>query len=461
MPPGRALSTAFRQLITAEVAEFVAGLRLQEVPPKVKAVARRHIVDSCGVIIAGRTERASALALKHACRMGGQTLAAPLAAFVGGVRGHVLDYDDTQLSTRPEAVYGLLTHPSVPVLSAALAVGHAEGSTGADLLVAFIAATESECRLCDAIDPRHYQSGFHSTGTVGTLGATLAAARMLKLDAGDTPIALGIGASSASGLRENFGTMTKSLHAGRAAQHGVEAAYLARAGWTAAGNVLEAERGFFSAFGGTFQPDAIHDRLGKSWYYLEPGVSIKPHPNGSLTHPAMWVFHELVEEHHLVPAQVEKVIVGTSSHMPNALIHHRPKDPLAAKFSMEYALAVLLARGRAGLREFSPEVVLAPDVQELIPRIELAVDPVAEQAGYHRMLTRITFRLKDGRQLFGEGEAGRGHPVNPMTEDEVLEKFEDCARWGNLPDAGTRIRDLVDNLEELDHLEELCQALLH
>ena len=412
-------------------------------------------------MVAGRAEPASGLALKHACRMGSETLAPPLAAFVGGVRGHVLDYDDTQLSTRPEGVYGLLTHPSVPVLSAALAVGCAEGSNGADLLAAFIAATEAECRICDAIDPRHYQKGFHSTGTAGTLGATLAAALMLKLDATATRVALGIGASSAAGLRENFGTMTKSLHAGRAAQHGVEAAYLARAGWTAAPNVLEAERGFFNAFGGGFEPAVLHDRLGKPWYYLEPGVSIKPHPNGSLTHPAMWVFGQLIEQHDLVPARVEKVTVGTSSNIPNALIHHRPKDPLAAKFSMEYAMALLLARRRAGLREFSPEVVLAADVQDLIPRIDLVVDPLAEAAGYHRMLSRIRIRLKDGTELFGEGDAGRGHPLNPMTDREVLAKFEDCVRWGGLPDGGARIRDRVEGLEGLDNLEDLCQPLLH
>ncbi len=446
-------------MITAEVAEFVVELQLEEVPQDVKAVALRHVLDSCGVMVAGKAEAASVLAQRHARHLGGPELSPPLRAFVAGVSGHVLDYDDTQLATRPAGVYGLLTHPSVPVLSAALALGGAEGSSGADLLTAFIAASEAECRIADAIDPRHYQDGFHSSGTVGALGAALAAARLLKLDVDRTRVALGIAASSAAGVRENFGTMTKSLHMGRAAQHGVEAAYLAKAGWTASRDALEAPRGFFRAFGGGFDPTLIHGRLGGRWYYLEPGVSIKPHPNGSLAHPAMWVFGRLIEAHDLRPDQVERVLVGTNSNIPNALIHHRPQDPLAARFSMEYAMAILLARRRAGLEEFSPEVVRAPDVQELLPRVELVIDPVTEKAGYHRLLTRVTVRLRDGRTLTGEGEAGRGHPQNPMSQEEVLAKFADCARWGGLSDSGASIRERVLNLERVDHVEELWRAL--
>ncbi|HEY8694313.1 MAG TPA: MmgE/PrpD family protein, partial [Chloroflexota bacterium] len=386
-------------------------------------------------------------------------LPAPLHAFVYGLLGHVLDYDDTQLATRPAGVYGLLTHPSVPVLSAALASAREQKATGAELLAAFIAAAEAECRLSDAIDPRHYREGFHSSGTVGTLGATLAAAKVLKLDLERTRIAVGIGASSAAGLRENFGTMTKSLHVGRASQHGVEAAYLARAGFTAANNALEAPRGFMSAFGGGFDEALVHGKLGRPWYYLDPGVSIKPHPSGSLGHPAMWVLGQLIKEHDLTPANVAHVTVGTSSNIPNALIHHRPKDDLAAKFSMEYSMATLLARRKGGLAEYAPEAIGDPAVQEVIPRIDLVVDPVAEAAGFHRMLSRITVKMKDGHELFAEGEAGRGHPDNPMSDDEVRDKFRDCARWGGIQDGGERIIQLVDGLEQLSSIEELCQAL--
>ncbi|TAM78108.1 MmgE/PrpD family protein [bacterium] len=459
MPRGAAL-IAQDVAITAEVAQFVCGAELAGLSSELRSVARRHILDSVGVMLAGRREPPARIARKHAAFMSSERLSTPLLAFVLGVQGHVQDYDDTQLATRPQGVYGLLTHPSVPVLAAALAIARAEESSGSEVMTAFIAATEAECRISDAIDPRHYGDGFHSSGTVGTLGATLAAARLLHLDETATRTALGIGASSAAGLRENFGTMTKSLHVGRAAQHGVEAAYLARAGWTAAQNVLEARRGFFHAAGGGFDASRIHERLGRPWFYLDPGVSIKPHPSGSLTHPAMWVLGRLVEEHDLHAEQVARIIVGTNSHMPNALIHHRPRDPLAAKFSMEYAMATLLVRRRGGLAEYDdPQAVLDSEVQELIPRIAFEVDPAAERAGYDRMLSRITIELRNGRRLFAEGDAGRGHPANPMSDREVAAKFEDCARWGGLSDGGQRVRDAVEYLEALTSLEQVWQDL--
>jgi 2-methylcitrate dehydratase PrpD len=447
-------------VITEEVSRFVVALQLGEVPEDTIHVAKRHILDTLGVIIAGIREEATHIAIKHAALLGGGGhTAPPLQAFIYGLLGHVLDYDDTQLATRPAGVYGLLTHPSVPVLSAALASAREQKSSGAALLTAFVAAAEAECRLSDAIEPRHYREGFHSSGTVGTLGATLAAAKILKLDLERTRIALGIGASSAAGLRENFGTMTKSLHVGRASQHGVEAAYLARAGFTAANNAMEAPRGFMSAFGGGFDESLIHGKLGRPWYYLDPGVSIKPHPSGSLGHPAMWVLSQMIAEHDLTPANVEHITVGTSSNIPNALIHHRPKDDLAAKFSMEYSMATLLARRKGGLAEYAPEAIVDPAIQEVIPRVDLVVDPVAEEAGFHRMLSRITVTLKDGRQLFAEGEAGRGHPDNPMSDDEVRDKFRDCARWAGIPDGGERLIQLVETLEQLPTVEELCQSL--
>jgi 2-methylcitrate dehydratase PrpD len=151
--------------------------------------------------------------------------------------------------------------------------------------------------------------------------------------------------------------------------------------------------------------------------------------------------------------------VGTSSNIPNALIHHRPKDDLAAKFSMEYSMATLLARRKGGLAEYAPEAIVDAAVQEVIPRVDLVVDPIAEAAGFHRMLSRITVTLTDGRELFSEGEAGRGHPDNPMSDDEVRDKFRDCARWGGIADGGERIIQLVDGMERLESLDELCRTL--
>jgi 2-methylcitrate dehydratase PrpD len=165
-----------------------------------------------------------------------------------------------------------------------------------------------------------------------TEGVAIAAgaARLLGFDAGRTATALALAGSQAAGLRENFGTMTKPFHAGRAAESGLLAASLAGKGFTTAPNILKAGRGFFSAAGGGYDPTKITDQLGDPWTFVDPGVSIKPYPSGSLTHPAMTAFLELVRAHDLRAEEVEEVRVGTNRHMPNALIHHRPTDGLEA-----------------------------------------------------------------------------------------------------------------------------------
>ncbi len=159
-------------------------------------------------------------------------------------------------------------------------------------------------------------------------------------------------ASEGAGLRENFGTMTKPFHAGRAAESGVVAIDLAKLGWTATPEILEAQRGFFRAAGGGYDPKAIVGKLGAPWTFHSPGVSIKPHPSGSLTHPGMTELLRLIHANNIKAQDVERVDVGTNRNMPNALIHHKPKTGLEAKFSMEFCMAALLLYGKAGLGEF-------------------------------------------------------------------------------------------------------------
>jgi len=157
---------------------------------------------------------------------------------VNGIGIHADDYDDTQLAVAEDRVYGLLTHPTATALAAALATSEAAGRSGQELMSAYHAGVEVECKIAEAIAPRHYDEGFHSTGTCGAIGAAAAAAKVAGLNPAATRRALGIAASEAGGLRENFGTMTKPFHAGRAAESGVVAADLAKAGWTAAEQIL-------------------------------------------------------------------------------------------------------------------------------------------------------------------------------------------------------------------------------
>ena len=209
------------------------------------------------------------------------------------------------------------------------------------LMLAYHLGVEVECKIAEAIAPRHYQHGFHSTGTCGTFGSAAAAAKLKNLNLDQIIRSLSIAGSQSAGLRENFGTMTKPFHAGRASESGVVASEFSSRGWTATDKILEAPRGFFHAAGGGYSPDAILGKLGSPWTFDFPGVSIKPHPSGSLTHPGMTKMLELIHENNLHAKDIDRVGVGTNHNMPNALIHHRPQNELQAKFSMEFCMAIL------------------------------------------------------------------------------------------------------------------------
>ena len=385
---------------------------------------------------------------------------ARFAAFANGISIHADDYDDTQLAVAKDRVYGLLTHPTAPALPPALAIAERDRRSGQDMMLAYQVGVEVECKVAEAIMPRHYQTGFHSTATCGSIGSAAAASKLLGLDRDATRRALAIGATQAGGLRENFGTMTKPFHAGRAAENGVVAAEIAAAGLTASPNGLEADRGFFRAAGGGYDATAIQGKLGKPWTFHSPGVSIKPHPSGSLTHPGMGAMLDLIRKHDIKPAQVKRVSVGTNSNMPNALIHHQPKNELQAKFSMEFSMAILLLERKGGLQEYTDEVVNRADVQDLISKVSFGVHPEAEAAGFDKMTTIIEVELTDGKVLKTRADFGKGAPTNPMSDDELSDKFRECAAWGGLDKARIEeVLKLVWKIEELKDVNELTRLL--
>jgi 2-methylcitrate dehydratase PrpD len=460
------------QSLTAEVAEFITRTRPTDIPADVMHLGKRSILDGLGLALAGNAAESGRIVREYLEELGSGgaaectvigtslRLAPRFAAFANGIAMHADDYDDTQLAVAKDRVYGLLTHPTAPALPPVIALGERDDRSGRDVLTAYQIGVEVETKIAEAINPRHYDDGFHSTATIGAIGATAGAARMLRLNVEQTRRALGIGASQAAGLRENFGTMTKPFHPGRACESGIVAADFARLGWTATGVVLEANRGFFKAAGGGYDPSAIEGRLGNPWTFASPGISIKPHPSGSLTHPGMGLMRNLILMHDIQPERVTKVRVGTNRHMPNALIHHRPQNELQAKFSMEFCMAILLIERKAGLAEFTDRVVRRRDVQRMIERIEFRVHPEAEAAGYEKMTTIIEIELADGRTVGGRADFGKGSPANPMTDDEVSAKFRECAAWGRLPKASAdKVVDLVFRLERLKSIRELTSLL--
>lgn len=454
--------------LTRYVAEFVAGTKYDDIPSQVIELGKKSILDGIGLALSGSKAETAGLIQNYVKQFNfgsgdstviGTAFKWPLrfAAFANGVAIHVEDFDDTQLAVAKDRVYGLLVHPTVPVLPAAFGVAESMGKSGKDFTLAYHLGVEVETKIAEAISPRHYEDGFHSTGTCGVFGGTVACAKLRGFDVARIVTSFAVAASQAAGLRENFGTMMKPFQAGHASESGVVATDFAALGWTGADQILEAPRGFFHAYGGTYDPAAIQNKLGKPWTFAMPGVSVKPFPSGSLTHPGMTEMLRLIRSQHIKAAEVEQVEVGTNHNLPNALIRHQPKDALQAKFSMEFCMAILLLEGKAGLSEFTDAVVNRPDVQEMIRRVRFYVDPEAEAAGYDKMTTIIRIHLKDGRTISGRADFGKGSPSNPMSFDDVAEKFRGCADFAGWPaNKASAIVHFVRNLESAADIRALA-----
>ncbi|MQA06668.1 MAG: MmgE/PrpD family protein [Streptosporangiales bacterium] len=451
--------------LTEYVADFTLDLRFDDIPTAVREAAVEHVLDGYGLALSGTAEESHRImrgyAGRAACAPEATVLGtsvrttADLAALANGLSIHAMDYDDTQLSTDPESVYGLLTHPTAPVLAATSAVAELVNASGRDLLTAYVAGVEVACRTADASNPRHYHDGFHSTGTFGAIGAVAGAGKLLGLSPVQLRHALGIAASLSGGYRESFGTMTKPLHAGKAAEAGVVAARLAADGFTAATNILEAKRGMYAAASGGYQPQRIDGTLGAPFFFADPGISIKPYPSGSLSHPGQDAVLALVREHDVAPDDVVEATAGTNSAMPNALIYRTPTTALEAKFSFPFFLAIAILRRKVGIAEFHDDVVRSAEVQEMVQRCHHVVDDEMEAAGFQHMSTRVTVRLRDGRVLERVESYATGHPEKPMPRTQLEAKFLECAELAVPEDTARHVAARIWDLDEVDDIAKL------
>jgi len=456
--------------LTEYLTEWGRELQYADIPAAVREEAIRHILDGYGVGLSGHAEEGHRILRDYVAAVGGGAsevqlfgtplrASAELGALVNGQAMHAMDFDDTQLSTNPESVYGLLTHPTTPVLGAASAAAELVGASGEEMLTAYVAGVEVACRIADAANSRHYQEGFHTTGTVGAFGAVTAAGRLLGLSAGEMRYAFGIAAPLGGGFRENFGTMTKPLHAGQAAQAGVFAARLAKAGFTSAVSIVEAPRGFFRAAAGGYEPSRIEGKLGKPFFLVDPGVSIKPYPSGSLSHPGQDAVLALVREHDVQPEDVVEAVAGTNSAMPNALIYALPQTALEAKFSFPFFLAIAILRRRAGIEEFTDEVVRSREVQEMMKRCHHVVDAEIDARGFQHLDTKVQIKLEDGTVLERTERAATGHPDKPITREQLEAKFLECARLAIDEETAAAVLADLWELPGLDSVADLHRRL--
>jgi 2-methylcitrate dehydratase PrpD len=424
---------------TAAATAFVASVSYNAIPAEARRIGTRCLLDGLGLFVAGSEEHSIRILAEEAEAMGGRPEAlllgrgsarvpAPTAARVLGTAGHAHDWDDSQVSKDPAHVYGLLTHPTIPPLTSALVMAQKLGAVdGKTFMLAFLTGFEIECKISEWMLPQHYLRGMHSSATVGTFGAYAAAAKLLGLKEDKLRSGFGIAASFAAGIRCNFGTMTKPLHVGRAAENGITAALLAERGFTADPDALDGPWGFYAVQGGGVSAEKVVQGFGKTWSIIEPGVSIKPYPCGVLTHPTIDLMLKLVVDHDVRPQDIEAVTVYAGTNILKPIRYPIAANHLQAKFSLPAALAMIALARQAGKQEFSDQFVGSEPMQAMQRKITTEFDPEIEKMGFDKMRSRIAVRLKDGRAVEGwADERYRGGPDNPLTDGVLENKARSC-----------------------------------
>ena len=433
---------------TEELAVFITQFDGNKIPESVRAIALRSFVNWAGCALGG----AQHPALRNAMQAMRPFIGAPQASVIGrservdalnaalfnGISSHVLDFDDTHMAT--------LVHPSGPVLSALLALAEYHPIDGKTFIEAIVFGIEVECRIALGVCPAHYDIGWHVTGTVGGFGAAAAVGRALKLSTEQMTWALGIAATQASGLREVFGTMCKSLHPGRAAQSGLSAALMAQAGFTSSLRAIEAPRGFAQVLSTEQHLDKTTADLGEVWHTLEN--SFKPYACGLVIHPIIDGCITLRTQHQFNSEDVIQIDLNVHPLVLELTGKSTPTTGLEGKFSVQHSAAIATHEGKSQSRQYSDAAVLDPTVSALRKKVQVTIEPGLRVDEAHVAIT-----LNDGRVLKHHVLHALGSIECPMNDAQIDAKFMDlaarvmtdeqaktalvaCRTIGDQPDAG-------------------------
>jgi len=433
--------------LSSLIAERSVSLSLADVPDDVVEVARQCVLDWFGVTLAGAQEDAARIVREELCDSGAahrdagatvvgrpERLSIHDAALANGTASHSLDYDDVN-----ESLYG---HPSVPILAGLLTLAEWCAAPGADVLCAFVAGYEAECRIARALGGEHYQRGFHATGTVGTFGAALACARLLGADAAMAEVAIGLAATQAAGLKSMFGTMAKPFHAGRASAGGLLAARLAARGFSAASGAIETLQGFAETHSTSFDPArALADPPG-GWY-LRSNL-FKYHAACFQTHSAIEGFRRLRAREGFGARDVMSATIHAEPAQLRMCAIAEPTTGLEVKFSLRHTGALALAGvDTASIDTFSDSVARDAALVALRDRIDVVVDRTGGGP------TPVDVVLNDGRML------SMAHDVSAPEKDvaeqgrRLREKFDALSTPVVGPGAAKRLAELVGELADL------------
>ncbi|HTU01474.1 MAG TPA: MmgE/PrpD family protein, partial [Candidatus Sulfotelmatobacter sp.] len=446
-----------------ELAEWTSGLRAADIPAAASEAACRAFLDTAGVILAGATDDLAPVMktwVAERPRPGG-AIVPPFglptdpetAALALGALAHALDFDDIHPA--------LLGHPSAVLVPVILSLGPAARATGEQALGAYVAGAELVAHLGRAVAPLQYRRGWHTTATIGVLGAAATAARLLRLPAPAAAHALGLAASTAAGLRANFGSHAKPLHAGQAAAHGVTAALLAGKGLGAAPEALEGPLGYLTALAGDMTAAArVPDSLGSRWELVEPGLQIKLYACCGGAHRPIDGLLDLVREQGLRPEAVEEVRVLTDPVVPTLLVYPAPATVAEARFSLQYCLAAVLADGALSLEHFTPDALARPDLRALGRRIRMEVNPALADHKGELAFAEVEVRTRDGARLTQRVDYPRGSGQRPLSRDELVQKFLGCARlYAPAHDWSPAVQAILDLGQPRGSVTDVVKAL--
>jgi len=432
---------------TRTLASYLIASRLEDIPEDIRHESRRSLLNLIGCAVGGSREAPVETALRALQPYFGKPSAGLLAraermdplhaALINGISSHVFEYDDTLPKN--------YIHPSPPVASALFAYASANRVSGTDFIHAFLLGFETEARIGNAVYPAHYEAGWHITATAGVFGAAAAIGKLLGLSQQQMIWALGLAATQASGLRENFGYMAKSFHAGHAARNGYASAILAQSDFTAGPHSIEGPRGFAAVTAATYDLSKITNGLGTEYQIRDNAY--KPYPCGLVVHPTIDGCIELHQEHHPAPGEIKSVRVRVA---PLVLDLCNKKDitrGLEGKYSIYHSTAVGLVRGKAGLQEYTDAAVNDAAVKQVRERVTAISDASITEDQSH-----IEVELADGRKLVKFVEESIGNLRRPLTDKQLEDKLRDQASFV-LP--GPQIEKLIELCWKIDTLDDV------
>jgi 2-methylcitrate dehydratase PrpD len=446
--------------LATRIAERVCAFRPEHLTQRGLSGARTAIIDTLGCALAGVGEPAvrTLLATPGVAEAPGPALvfgsgrrtSALDATLINGTAAHALDYDDVS-----GAMGG---HHSAPVTAPIFALGEQLQVSGRRALAAYTLGVEAEVRLARAVNFHHYDKGWHPTATLGVFGAAAAAAHLLELDVDRTAMALALAASLSSGIKANFGTMTKPLHVGQAGRNGLLAALVAARGFEANPAALEHKQGWLRVFNGegNYAAERALEGWGSPWEIESDDMGIKQFPCCGSTHPAIAMMLALVREEGVAAQAVQGIeILAHRRRLPHT-DNPDPRTALAAKFSIQYVTARALVNGAVRLSDFEDAAVMDERVRRLLPLINVRPHPDMPEDGEKQFGAEVVVILNDGRRLARRIDhlVCRGG-AGAMSSEELFEKFEACAERSLARD---QIAPLFERLETLETVGELGQA---